>query len=309
MRILSVVLPVMNEEENIPLIHAEIEKYVLKCGYIPEIIFVCDPSSDNTKDVVEKLALEFETVRGIYLADRAGQTEAIRAGYESACGSAVISMDADFQDPPQLIPEIINAWENGALIVHTKRGNRKTDKLVYRLVTLLGYRTLGWLTNGRVQSNVGDFRLIDASVLPLILKFQDPYPFWRGITSLSGIPSQIISYVRPVRHFGSTKYSNKIGSPSIAARGLATFSNKPLEFLQSLGIVSVFFSIFAIVSIIALQIFFPGFPRGIPTIIVLISVFFSIQFFSTAIIATYLIVLIEQTRRRPNYFTLGESGK
>jgi polyisoprenyl-phosphate glycosyltransferase len=304
MATISIVLPVMNEVGNIePMTNAINEQFsTLQHQY--ELLFVCDPSSDGTESEITRLTLLDTRIRGIFLADRAGQTEAIRAGYELATGDAVVSMDADFQDPPELLPEMIKEWERGSLIVHTKRGDRSTDTLIYRLFTSAGYKFLGWMTKGKVKHNVGDFRLIDSSIVPLVLKFGDPNPFWRGITSLSGVKNSVIQYKRPNRRTGKTKYHTRIGSPSIALRGMASFSNKPLEILQTLGIFSVLVSLIIITTVIALQLLAPGFPRGVPTIIALLAFFFSIQFASTAVIATYLIVLVEQTRRRPNYVLL-----
>jgi len=296
-----VVLPVMNESLNIKPIYDVIRKVIADTGNSYQILFVCDPSSDGTEQEIELLSRNDTQVEGIFLAERAGQSEAIRAGYEHANGEAVITMDADFQDPPEVIEEMINAWKSGSLIVHSKRGDRTSDSLIYRLFTGVGYRGLAWLTNGKVRNNVGDFRLIDKTIIPLVLKYKDPNPFWRGITSLSGISSTVLLYKRPSRRAGQTKYSLRIGSPSIALRGMASFSNKPLELLQSIGFFSVLISTFVIVGIFLVQVLVPTFPRGTPTIIALLAFFFAIQFVSTAIIATYLIVLIEQTRRRPNY--------
>ena len=301
---ISIVLPVMNEAGNIEAISQAIDEQFSVLQHDYEILFVCDPSSDGTENMISRLALLNKRILGIFLADRAGQTEAIRAGYESAVGDAIVSMDADFQDPPELLPIMIKDWENGSLIVHTKRSDRTTDTLLYRLFTGVGYKFLGWMTKGKVQHNVGDFRLIDRSIIPLVLKFGDPNPFWRGITSLAGVNNSVIQYKRPTRRSGKTKYHARIGSPSIALRGMASFSNKPLEILQTLGIFSVFVSLVVITGIITFQLLSPGFQRGVPTIIALLAFFFSIQFASTAIIATYLIVLVEQTRRRPNYLIL-----
>lgn len=304
---ISVVLPVMNEVKNIEPVAAALASAISSQNHAYELLFVCDPSTDGTEEEIKKLSLSDPNIKGIFLADRAGQTEAIRAGYELSTGDAVISMDADFQDPPELIPAIIQAWEQGSLIVHTKRGDRTTDTLFYRLFTSTGYRFLGWLTKGKVKHNVGDYRLIDRSIMPLVLKFGDPNPFWRGIASLSGVKNSVIPYKRPSRRSGETKYHARIGSPAIALRGMASFSNKPLEILQTLGILSVFVSLVVVFTIVTYQIFSPGLQRGIPTIIALLAIFFSIQFASTAIIATYLIVLLEQTRRRPNYLILPEN--
>jgi glycosyltransferase involved in cell wall biosynthesis len=306
---ISVVLPVMNEVNNIEPMAEALSRLISSQNHEYELLFVCDPSSDGTENAIRKVSSRDSRVRGIFLADRAGQTEAIRAGYELATGDAVISMDADFQDPPELLPLMIQDWEKGSLIVHTKRGDRSSDTFIYRVFTGAGYRFLGWLTKGKVQHNVGDYRLIDGSILPLVLKFGDPNPFWRGITSLSGVNSSVIQYKRPSRRSGTTKYHARIGSPSIALRGMASFSNKPLEVLQTLGIFSVILSGIVIVGIVINQLVSPGLPRGIPTIIALLALFFSIQFLSTAIVATYLIVLLEQTRRRPNYLKLPDRNE
>jgi glycosyltransferase involved in cell wall biosynthesis len=309
MKTVSIVLPILNEVGNIESIALALDSVISPLDYDYEILFVCDPSTDGSESKIHEISRKDSRIKGIFLADRAGQTEAIRAGYEHANGAAIISMDSDFQDPPELLPEMIRAWEEGSLIVHTKRGDRTSDTLVYRMFTGLGYKFLGWLTKGKVQSNVGDYRLIDNSILPLVLKFGDPNPFWRGITSLAGVKNSTIQYKRPSRKSGETKYHRRIGSPSIALRGMASFSNRPLEFLQTLGILSVLAATITVIGIVISQIFAPGFPRGIPTVIALLAIFFSIQFASTAIIATYLVVLVEQTRRRPNYLLLPEDKK
>jgi len=305
MKTISIVIPVMNEVSNIKPIHQEI-KQVLGENFEYEIFFVCDPSTDGSEFAIRELTKNDNRVKGIFLADRAGQTESIRAGFEYSSGDAVISMDADFQDPPELIPEMIKCWQSGSLIVHTKRKDRSSDAFLYRILTGLGYKFLSWITKGKIQNKVGDFRLIDKTILPLLLMYKDPNPFWRGITSLAGVKSQILTYKRPPRRSGDTKYSLHIGSPTVALRGMVSFSNKPLELLQSIGFLSVILSFLGLLTIIIFQVIAPGYPRGIPTIIALLSMFFCIQFTSTAIIATYLTVLIEQTRRRPNYIVLPE---
>ncbi len=301
---ISIVLPVMNEVNNIEPISMAISSTIEALNHDYELLFVCDPSSDGTESKIEELSAKNSRIRGIFLAERAGQAEAIRAGYDHSTGDAIVSMDADFQDPPELLTSMIQSWEQGSLIVHTKRGDRTSDTLFYRAFTGTGYRFLGWLTKGKVQHNVGDYRLIDRSILPLVLKFGDPNPFWRGITSMTGVKNSVIQYKRPVRRSGTTKYHARIGSPAVALRGMASFSVKPLELLQSVGVIALITSAISLISITVLQIMNPSFPRGIPTLIALLALYFGVQFFSTAIIATYLIVIIEQTRRRPNYLRL-----
>jgi len=298
---ISFVLPVMNEEDNVVTIFNEIKAIEEINGYDLEFIFVCDPSQDNTAKNIKSLASRNSEVKGIFLAERAGQYNCIRAGLKQAKGDCVITMDVDFQDPPALIPKLVGAWELGNLIVHTRRTERKADRFLYRNFVGFGYRILHWLTDGRVSRHVGDFRLIDRAALELILLNGDPNPFWRGISSLAGLRSITLEYSRPARRSGETKYGSFIGSPTVGLRGLASFSIKPLIFLQTLGIFAVLIALLSSVAMAIFFIFSPEYPKGIPTIIVLISAFFGIQFLSTAVIATYLIVLVEQTRRRPDY--------
>ena len=180
---ISVVLPVMNEVANIEPISTNLSKIFSSLKYEYELLFVCDPSNDGTEEKIREVSKFNNNIKGIFLADRAGQTEAIRAGYENSTGLAIISMDADFQDPPELITKMLTEWEDGSLIVHTKRGDRKSDTFIYRVFTGAGYKFLGWLTKGKVQNNVGDYRLIDASILPLVLKFRDPNPFCQSLVA------------------------------------------------------------------------------------------------------------------------------
>jgi len=298
---ISFVFPVMNEEENVISIHKEIKSIKEISDYDLEFIFVCDPSRDKTAINIKSLANSNSEIKGIFLAERAGQYNCIRAGLKHANGDCAITMDVDFQDPPELIPKMIAAWELGNKIVHTRRTERKADKFLYRNFVGLGYRILHWLTDGRVSRHVGDFRLIDKSALEIILMNGDPNPFWRGISSLTGLSSATLDYSRPARRSGETKYGSFIGSPTVGLRGLASFSIKPLLFLQTVGFIAVLIAFFSSISMATFFVFSPEYPKGIPTIIVLISIFFGVQFFSTAVIATYLIVLVEQTRRRPDY--------
>ncbi|NBP58481.1 glycosyltransferase [bacterium] len=262
----SVVLAVMNEEKNIVPINQELKK-VLKSNELDvEIIYVCDPSTDSTLSLLRKLSITDTSIRVIALATRAGQTECLRAGMEAASGEIVITMDADFQDPPSLINEMITKWKEGNDVVHGRRIERGGDFFLYRLVTSVGYKFLRRMTNGRVRHNVGDFRLMNRKALNIVLQIKDPNPFWRGICSLEGLKEGFVEYSRPKRNEGSSKYSKHFGSPTIAARGLVSFSQKPLVYVQVLGGISaISMAIFSIV-ILILFVNNPVFPRGIPTL-------------------------------------------
>jgi dolichol-phosphate mannosyltransferase len=235
------------------------------------------------------------------MATRAGQTECLRAGMEIATGEVIITMDADFQDPPSLIKKLLMEWEKGIDIVHGKRVDRKGDFFIYRVVTSIGYKFLRRMTNGRIRHNVGDFRLLNRRALNIVLQIKDPNPFWRGICSLEGLKESFVEYSRPKRSEGSSKYSQIFGSPSVAAKGLVSFSQKPLVYVQFLGSLSAIFMAIFLVYIMLIFVTNPLFPRGIPTLTFVLLGLFVLQFVTNAVFATYLMVLVDQTRRRPNY--------
>lgn len=307
MKKISFVLPIMNEASNLPLMYAALRGNVIPTGNSYEVVFVCDPSSDDSEDVLREIAKSDPCVKLLFMAERVGQSEAIRAGYAIASGDAVICIDADFQDPPELITELIKEWEKGSLIVHTKRSSRKADNLLHRLATNLGYRCLGWLTNGKVMHNVGDFRLIDKNILPLILSFQDPQPFWRGICSLPGIKHSIVSYKRPARKTGSTKYGSVIGSPSVAIRGLVSITNKPLNLLQATSSGLSVLSLFLGIGLFILEFRIDSTPPTIIFLAPVLGVLVAAHFASIAIMSAYLAMIGNQTKRKPNYLLRPET--
>jgi dolichol-phosphate mannosyltransferase len=299
--LISVVIPVLNELENIPHIYAEISRQFQSLRTNFEVVFVCDPSSDGSEEFLRSISKKHKNIIVVLLADRAGQSECIRIGYLHAKGDAVITMDSDFQDPPDLLPTLVNLWKKGNLIVHTKRSERLTDDRFYVFFVSFGYWLLKYFTNGKVMPHVGDYRLIDRRVKSMILTNEDPNPFWRGITNLSGIKSTVVSYSRESRSKGGSKYHKKFGSPTVAFRGLVSFSSKPLNYLQGIGVVALFVALFAFIVNLFFVLSDNDFQRGIPTLIFVIVIFFAIQFVSTAIIATYILVLVEQTRNRKKF--------
>jgi dolichol-phosphate mannosyltransferase len=291
----------MNEEKNLGPINQEL-KMILEANEVDfEIIYVCDPSTDSTLSLLRRLSRTDGRIRVIALATRAGQTECLRAGMEAAKGEVTITMDADFQDPPSLINEMLVKWKEGSDVVHARRIERGGDFFLYRLVTSLGYRFLRRMTNGRIRHNVGDFRLMNRKSLEIVLQIKDPNPFWRGICSLEGLKESFVEYSRPKRNEGSSKYSQHFGSPTIAARGLVSFSQKPLVYIQLLGFMSAIFMAIFSIFILILFISNPVFPRGIPTLTFILVGLFVLQFITNSVFATYLLVLVDQTRRRPNY--------
>lgn len=303
----SLIVPVMNEAGNLK-IFVERVKEVIPREFSFELIFICDPSNDGTEETLKKIAQPDPNLKVIFLADRAGQSNAIRAGLDHAVGNCAITMDVDFQDPPELIPLLLEKWREGFEIVHTKRSSRLVDSLIYRSLTGIAYTFLSFLTGGRVKKNVGDYRLYSRTALQFVLQVNDPNPFWRGISVMSGLKSTTINYSRGERLSGMTKYSKFLASPLVGMRGVASFSNKPLVFIQALAISVSLFGLLVFAWFILTFFGNPSFPRGIPTITILIVTLFALQFVCNAIFSAYLLVLVEQTRKRPHYLIKSTLG-
>lgn len=301
MKKILIVIPVKDEVANLRPMVEEINNLTRDLKYRVAIRFVCDPSNDGSEQELSRLQKVFKNVNFTLTADRAGQAEAIRIGYDFSDADAVITMDADFQDPPPLILKMIEKWEEGFLIVHSKRSDRKSDNFLYRNLMGFGYRVLSNLTDGKVLIHVGDFRLVDKSVVRLFKQFEDPHPFWRAISNLNGIPSTTLEYTRPKRREGKTKYSALIGSPAFALRGLAAFSNRPLRWLQGLGAISSLASVSVLIYCLLAIILDLRFSQTHFMFLTLLFLVL-IQFICFAIVATYLNYIVEQVRRRPNYF-------
>lgn len=301
MKQVLIVIPVKDEVANLRPLVQEIISLTRNLKHKIVIHFVCDPSNDGSEQELSRLKTEFKNVKFTLTADRAGQAEAMRIGYDLSDADAVITMDADFQDPPALILKMIEKWEEGFLIVHSKRSDRRADNFFYRNLMGFGYRVLSNLTEGKVLIHVGDFRLVDKSVVKLFKQFGDAHPFWRAIANLNGIPSTILEYARPKRREGRTKYSSLIGSPSFALRGIAAFSIRPLRWLQGLGAIASV-SLFFLFVYLSLAIFLDLTHSQTHFMFLALLCLLLIQFICFSIVATYLSYVVEQVRRRPNYF-------
>ena len=301
---LSIVFSFRNEEESLPLlldrVATSIKDIVFKEVIEYEMIFVNDASTDNSKNILTALAYKYP-IKIINMARRFGVGPCVLAGFEYSTGDAVIYMDSDLQDPPELIPELFKQYINGADVVHTKRVTRKGENPIKMLLTKCAYKAIAKISSIEVLENVGDFKLISKRALAQILKIKDYDPYMRGLSAWVGFKQVIIEYEREARVAGVGHFSLFGKGPFLEfIRGVTAFSSAPLYFGLLLGsfvtIISIGMAIFAIV-IKILGVSAPG----SSSIIVTISFFAGTQILILGILGIYISKIFNQVRGYPRY--------
>lgn len=245
----SVVVPVFNEEEVLMMSYERLKSVMDKIGDY-ELIFVNDGSRDDTLNILKELAKKDKTVKVISFSRNFGHQEAVSAGMAHVSGKAVIIIDADLQDPPEVIPDMIKQWQQGTDIVYGKRARREGET-AFKKVTAWGfYRVLNMLGAQRVPRDTGDFRLLDRKVADVLNNMPEKNRFLRGMSAWAGFTQQPYEYVRDARAAGQTKYTLK-KMLKLAGDGITAFSNKPLKLPFVCGITLIALSfVYLVLSVI-----------------------------------------------------------
>lgn len=245
----SVIVPAFNEQEVLPLSYPRLKAVMDKLGDY-ELIFVNDGSRDNTLGQLKELAEQDEHVRVISFSRNFGHQEAVSAGMANAAGQAVVIIDCDLQDPPEVILEMVKKWEAGADIVYGQRVKRQGETAFKKLTAWGYYRILRALGGQYIPANAGDFRLIDRKVCDTLNAMPEKNRFLRGMAAWSGFRAEPVEFVRDERAAGQTKYSLK-KMLKLAGDGVTSFSNKPLKAPMALGITLTILSLcYLVISIV-----------------------------------------------------------
>ena len=302
MKKISVVIPAHNEEGNISLIYQRIKEVFSKLeSYRFEIIFVNDGSRDNTQKVIEDLAQNHEEVKYIEFSRNFGHQPAVKAGMDCSTGNAMISMDADLQHPPELIPELIKKWEEGFDIVFTIRTYPKQISAFKRNTSKLYYKFLTRISDVNLSEGGGsDFRLMDASVVDVVRNMNEADIFLRGLSNWMGFRRVGIPFTAGERASGESSYDLK-KMMRFAFTGITAFSVKPLYLAAYLGfifsaIAAVGYGTYVIHSFIAgTEI------SGWASLIMTVVFFGGVQLIIMGIMGIYLGKIFKQVTERPNY--------
>ncbi len=297
--LLSIVVPVYNEEQNInPLIKRLIP--VLK-NYQYEIIFVDDGSSDKTPEIIKQQSIKNKSIKLISFLRNFGHQMALMAGYENTQGDCVITIDADLQDPPEIIPEMISKWQGGVKIVYAKRNERQGENLFKKLTATVFYQLINFLSDTVIPQEVGDFRLLDKQVVNFLNNLQEKPSFLRGLVSWGGFSTEFVYFKRDKRFAGQTHYGF-FKMLNFALEGITSFSVKPLRIATYFGFLSGIFGFLGIIyelirKAISPQSFVIGW-AGLFTAIMFIG---GIQLITIGIIGEYIGKIYQEVQKRPKF--------
>jgi dolichol-phosphate mannosyltransferase len=303
---LSIVLPVYDEEANLPLLYERITAVLAGLNLTYEIIFVDDGSQDNGPAWLHSLTDSDPQVILVELARNFGHQVAISAGLDYAQGRGVIIMDADLQDPPELLPDFIQKWQEGYDVVYAVRAHRKESRLL-RLAYSIFYRLLRVVSSIEIPLDAGDFCIMDRKVVDVLVRMPERNRFLRGIRSWVGLNQIGLVYARDSRHAGKAKYTiNRL--VYLALDGLVSFSYIPLRVITFLGfgvsLMSLILAIFYTVKKLTTGLSPPGFAT------LVVSIFFlaGIQLVTIGVIGEYVGRIFEEVKRRPLYVVRSVKG-
>lgn len=298
---ISVVFSFRNEEKTIPeLVRRTVD--VLEGLGQYEIIFVNDASTDGSLKVLELLRTENQNIKIINTSRRFGVTPCVIAGLSEATGDAVIYMDADLQDPPELIPELIKKWQDGAEVVHTVRTRRHGENTLKMLLTSLAYKSINAFSDIDFYENVGDFKLLSRRAVSEVLKLNEHDPYLRGLSIWIGFLQAMVHYERDARYSGETKFSlfKSLNPYKEFIRGITSFSASPLYFALFLGFIVALTSFIVLGYIIFTKLM--GFNIPGWTAIMAATLFLGgVILFTIGILGVYLGRIYEQVKGRPQY--------
>ncbi len=298
-KIISIVVPTHNESSNInELNNRIIQVFNNLPNYDYELIFI-DDSRDNTPFVIAELIKHDSKVNLIRLSRSFGQAIAICAGLEHCTGHGAIMMDADLQDPPEVIPKLIAKWEQGNQVVYVRRPSSQ-QSLIYSYCSKIFYRLLRFLASVEIPMQAGEFRLIDRSVIDVLNKFQEKTRFMRGITMWPGFSVDSIEIRREDRIHGETNY-NFLRSMLVAIDGFVSFSVAPLRMAILLGVVMFLLSMLGIIYAIGLRLATDTWVSGWTLMFVVMLTIGGLQFIVLGVIGEYIGRIFLEVLNRPLY--------
>lgn len=249
-KLLSLVVPAFNEEEAMEQSFERTYRATRSIGYPFEIIYIDDGSRDRTWEIISRLAREHEEVKALRFSRNFGHQLAVTAGMDEAKGDAVIIMDADLQDPPEVIADMVKAWEQGADIAYGKRMHRKGETAAKKLTAWCYYRLLNFMSAYPIPLDTGDFRLLDKAVADEFKVLREHNRFLRGMSAWLGYNAVPVEYVREERCAGKTKYTLK-KMLRLAADGIFGFSSKPLTLIGWAGLAVLCIALLGLIATIA----------------------------------------------------------
>ncbi|ANW98771.1 glycosyltransferase [Thermoclostridium stercorarium subsp. thermolacticum DSM 2910] len=297
----SVVVPMYNEEAVARETYRRLTEVMEKTGCAYEIIFVNDGSRDRTAEILNEICDMDKRVKLVNFSRNFGHQIAITAGTDYASGQCVVIIDGDLQDPPELIPEMIEKWKSGYDVVYGKRISRKGETLFKKFTAAAYYRFLRSMTDVSIPVDTGDFRLIDRKVCDALKQVRERNRYVRGLISWLGFRQTAIEFEREERFAGETKYPLK-KMVKLALDGITTFSYKPLKLASYIGSIISAVSFIYLIYVVVKRIFFPETVQPGWASILAVSLFFNgITLLMLGIIGEYIGRIYDEVKARPLY--------
>ncbi|HEY2566526.1 MAG TPA: glycosyltransferase family 2 protein [Candidatus Aquirickettsiella sp.] len=298
---LTVIIPVYNEHEVLKNFHSRLNSTLISIHKPIEILYVDDGSQDASSEIIMQLKNHDLRISYLALSRNFGKEIALTAGLNYAQGEFVIIMDADLQHPPELIPQFIQAAQQGYDIVYARPINRQIESWIKRMLTHIFYKTINSVANIHIPSHASDFRLLSRRAIEAIQKINEQHRFMKGLFAWVGYPQKSIDYKMDARFAGKTKWSY-LKLWNFAIEGITSFTIMPLKLASYLGLITAFIAFLYGVIIISKTILFGDSARGYPSLMVVVLFLGSIQLFSLGIIGEYLGRTFNETKNRPLYF-------
>ena len=300
-QLISIVIPVFNEEAVLPEFHRSISRVLPEQPFDFEIIYINDGSTDNTLATIRQLKHADDDITLIDLSRNFGKEIALTAGLHKSAGDAVVVIDADLQDPPELIPELIHEWQNGYDVVYAQRTHRKGESLLKRTTAHFFYRIIQRISKIRIPEDTGDFRILSRRAVNALNTFNEQHRFMKGLFTWIGYKQKALHYQRDPRQAGETKW-NYWRLWNFALDGITSFTIAPLKLSTYLGLLTAA-GAFSYGIYMLIDTLLHGNPvPGYPSLIVIILILGGVQLVAIGILGEYLGRIFNETKRRPLYF-------
>lgn len=298
---LSVIVPVYKEEKNIAEFLRHLQPILSRLSPDHEIIFCLDPSPDQTEEIIREHRAMNENVKLLKFSRRFGQPMAVLAGLQYSRGDAVIVMDVDLQDPPELIEQMVVKWQEGFDVVLPQRDQRTGESWMKKIVAATGYKVIEKIAEVKIPPNTGDFRLMSRRVVDELMRLKECHGFLRGMVAVVGFRQCLLPFDRPARFAGETKYNRFFGSLRIGFNGIFCFSTYALTLATKLGFAIAGFSFFLTLVYLFFKLMGWTIVWGNPTLVILVSFLGGVQLISIGILGEYIGRIYEEVRARPKF--------
>ena len=299
---LTVVVPFLNEKDNLPLLYDRVTAVMTQQPEGLELLLVDDGSTDGSAEWVAAKAKEDPRVRLLQLSRNFGHQIAITAGLDHARGDAVVIMDADLQDPPEVIPELLAKWREGIEVVYAVRRSREGETWMKKFLAAAFYRVFHGMAKVNVPMDAGDFRLVDRKVVDALKEVRELHRFMRGLTCWVGFRQGAIHYDRAARHSGETKYP-VWKSARLAWDALTSFSGAPLRWMTAIGVVVALGGFLFALRLLVGKFLHPELlVQGWATVVCLVLILGGIQLLCMGLLGEYVSRTYEENKKRPLYY-------